>query len=436
MDRKKIAGLRPLEAEKQVLKELIADPGLCTLVQERGLLRDHFSMDSHRQLYEICIQGHEDGEPQDMVVLASRLIDKPDLFKVYQTLISGSGMSANLPFYVRLIQDRARRRSLMAMSQKLQMSLLDLDMETEELVGKAQGVLQDLEGATRRAWLEPRAVLQQLQELDRVRRLATESGQSLGVHTGITELDELLGLHGLEPGHLCILAARPAMGKTALALQVAQKAAREGRTVAVVSLEMTSTEVMNRMLIQATQVPSDRMSFTQREVLEAIDQIQTLPIFIRDPQAGSRTWEQIRGAIQGLHARSHLDLIVLDYLQLIEGPPSEPALSRVSRISRGLKLLAVELGVPIICLSQLSRGPESRDDKRPRLSDLRDSGSIEQDADQVLFPFRPGYYGKGKEGEMEILVSKNRHGSTGRAGARWKAETMTVLGYGGRYASA
>ena len=186
------------------------------------------------------------------------------------------------------------------------------------------------------------------------------------------------------------------------------------------------------MLIQATQIPSDRMEFTSREVQESMGQISTLPLFIRDPQAGARTWEQIRGAIQGLHARSHLDLIVLDYLQLIEGPPSEPAISRVSRISRGLKLLAVELGVPIICLSQLSRGPESRDDKRPRLSDLRDSGSIEQDADQVLFPYRPGYYNQGRPDEMQIIVGKNRHGSTGYAAARWKPQTMTVLSSGGR----
>jgi replicative DNA helicase len=432
MDRRKIAGLRPLEAEKQVLKELIADPGLCTLVQEKGLQGGHFSMDSHKRLYEICMKGYEDGEPADLVVLASKLMDKPELFKVFQLLMSGAGLSANLPFYVRLIQDRARRRSLMTMTQKLQMSLLDLDMETEELVGKAQGVLQDLEGTTSKAWLQPRSILDQLQELDRIRKIANASGQSLGVHTGIRELDELLGLHGLEPGHLCILAARPAMGKTALALQVAQKACREGRTVAIVSLEMTSTEVMNRMLIQATQIPSDRMEFTSREVQETMGQISTLPLFIRDPQAGARTWEQIRGAIQGLHARSHLDLIVLDYLQLIEGPPSEPAISRVSRISRGLKLLAVELGVPIICLSQLSRGPESRDDKRPRLSDLRDSGSIEQDADQVLFPYRPGYYNQGRPDEMQVIVGKNRHGSTGYAAARWKPQTMTVLSSGGR----
>ena len=254
-------------------------------------------------------------------------------------------------------------------------------------------------------------------------------GELTGVSTGFYELDEMTS--GLQKSDLIILAARPAMGKTAFALNIAQNAALRGKApVAIFSLEMSKDQLVQRLLCSEAEVDSQRLRSGNMvdkdwdKMAVAMDAFASAPIYI-DDTAGC-TLTDIRAKCRRLAMEEpNLGLIVIDYLQLIESSGKEDRMQQISAISRGLKILARELNVPIIALSQLSRAVESRTDKRPMLSDLRDSGAIEQDADIVMFIYRDEYYKKesGEEedmsakaankGESEIIIAKHRNGSVG-----------------------
>ena len=254
-------------------------------------------------------------------------------------------------------------------------------------------------------------------------------GELTGVSTGFYELDEMTS--GLQKSDLIILAARPAMGKTAFALNIAQNAALRGKVpVAIFSLEMSKDQLVKRLLCSEDEVDSQRLRSGNMvdkdwdKMAVAMDAFASAPIYI-DDTAGC-TLTDIRAKCRRLAMEEpNLGLIVIDYLQLIESSGKEDRMQQISAISRGLKILARELNVPIIALSQLSRAVESRTDKRPMLSDLRDSGAIEQDADIVMFIYRDEYYKKesGEEedmsakaankGESEIIIAKHRNGSVG-----------------------
>lgn len=249
------------------------------------------------------------------------------------------------------------------------------------------------------------------------------------IPTGFMELDNL---GGLAPGNLVILAARPGMGKTALALNIATNIARDNLKVCVFSLEMSRTELVQRVLSSMTSVPLERIITgglypRDMECLGAkAGIISKLPLWIDD--SATLSARQIYSHSVHQKATHGLDLVIIDYLQLIHTKSTKDSTreAEVAAITRQLKLMAKELGVPVIALAQLNRGLESREDKRPRLSDLRESGAIEQDADKVIFLYREGYYNKDKEGDtdVEAIVSKSRNGGTGTAKLKWHAECV------------
>jgi replicative DNA helicase len=269
--------------------------------------------------------------------------------------------------------------------------------------------------------------------VDRIDFLTRNKDTLMGVPTGFTMLDRLLG--GMQKSDLIILAARPAMGKTSLAINVAQNAAkRYNARVAIFSLEMSNEQLAQRLLSMETGIDSHRLRLGQLHeeewpiLLEAANVLAGTNIFIDDTPAASVN--EIRTKCRRLYAEHGLDMVLIDYMQLMSGQGgsgggrNENRQQEISYISRSLKALARELNVPVIALSQLSRAVESRSDKRPMLSDLRESGSIEQDADVVLFIYRDDYYNEDSEQQniADVIVAKHRHGSTGTVSLYFRKE--------------
>ena len=249
----------------------------------------------------------------------------------------------------------------------------------------------------------------------------TERKGIQGIPTGFSKLDEMLG--GLNKGNLIILAARPAMGKTAIALNIAVNAQKEGKNVMLLSLEMTKNEVFDRYVSITGRIRHSKLRTGDlgEDELDCLNRVcaevskQDNPLMVDD--SGSPTIMDLKAKVRGAHRRKKIDLVIIDYLGLIRDPTTKSRIDEVSNVSAGLKALAKELDVPVLCLAQLNRGVESRDDKRPMTSDLRDSGSIEQDADSVSFLYRDVVYNEDTPYKdlAEVLVRKNRHGQTGVA---------------------
>ena len=301
----------------------------------------------------------------------------------------------------------------------------------DEVVDRAEQIIFGISESRIHRDLTPiRAIMSRV--VDRIDFLSRNQDTLMGVPTGFTMLDRLLG--GLQKSDLVILAARPAMGKTSFCLSIAQNAAkRHGTRVAFFSLEMSNDQLVQRLLAMETGIDSHRLrlgNIHEEEwpiLLEAANMLANTHIFIDDTPAASVN--DIRTKARRLYAEDGIDLIIIDYMQLMTGQSggsgrNENRQQEISYISRSLKTLARELNVPVIALSQLSRAVESRSDKRPMLSDLRESGSIEQDADVVLFIYREDYYieDTDRQNIADILVTKHRHGATGTVSLYFRKE--------------
>jgi replicative DNA helicase len=345
-------------------------------------------------------------------------------------LIGGTPSSINVDFYARIVERTALLRRLIAAAGDIAEMAYDESQDVDDVIDRAESIIFGVsEARIHRDLLPIRAIMGNV--VDRIDFLTRNSDTLMGVPTGFTLLDRLLG--GLQKSDLVILAARPAMGKTSLALNIGLNAAkRYGARVAVFSLEMSNEQLAQRLLSMETGIDSHRLRLGQVHedewpiLLEAANLLANTSIFIDDTPAASVN--EIRTKCRRLYAEHGLDLVLIDYMQLMSGQAgggrNENRQQEISYISRSLKALARELNVPVFALSQLSRAVESRSDKRPMLSDLRESGSIEQDADVVLFIYREDYYieDTDRQNIADVLVAKHRHGSTGTVSLFFRKE--------------
>lgn len=419
--------LRPLpqsvEFERALLGGLLRNPQMLREVAELVDVQDFYRPD-HRALYQLIQEMDKAGEPIDVVTVLERVSGGereeryggiPYVLELTEQVPS----TANLPHYAKGVQQKAILRNFIIASQNFVAEAFGQPESVGDLLDRASKAIFDLNRAnTRRGWQSMAMIVDE--EIIRVTALSERPGAMTGVRCGFEDLDKML--NGMQRGDLIILAARPSMGKTALALNMAQNAALcDGVAVGIFSLEMSKNQLVNRMLCTQAMVDGERMRIGSLEpedwtrLLAASDLVRTLPIFLDDSPGLSMS--EIRARSRRLKEENpNLGVIVVDYLQLMGADdPSQPRTQQVSDMSRGLKALAKDLNVPVIALSQLSREVEKRADKRPMPSDLRESGAIEQDADVIAFIYRDEKYNKDSpdKGLAEVIISKQRNGPTG-----------------------
>ena len=453
-----LALLHLTEAEQGLLGAILVNNEAYDRVAELVRPGD-FASAVHGRIYEEIGKEIDRGQPADAALLTSRFKEDEALAKVggarYLATLAASAVSVvNAPHYARTIADLARRRDIILACQDAiaEAAVVDIDRPAAVILEEFDRRLIELGGGSGEG--EPIPLAAALDEaIMAAERVYKADGKITGVTTGLADLDRKLG--GLHPSNLVVLAGRPGMGKTALATSVAEAAARSGKQVLFFALEMSARELAGRLIAgesgvsaeQQTAGPLSGVDITR--IIESRARLAGLPLTIDDTPAAAVA--QLR-ARSRRHMRRHgLDLIVVDYLQLLLGEKvrAENRVQEVSAITRGLKMLAKELRVPVLALSQLSRAVEQREDKRPVLSDLRESGSIEQDADTVIFLYRHEVYLARDEPKRrarqtddsfnaeydrwreeleqvrslaELIVDKNRHGSTCTVKARFDAE--------------
>jgi replicative DNA helicase len=411
-----------LEAEEHVLGAMLLSPGAIGAVSEI-LAPTDFYRETHGTIYRTALSLYAKGEPVDAITVIDELEKRGDLDAVggrsrIHELANIVPATANASHYARIVHEMATLRGLIAAGQKIADLGYERPGETVELVDLAEQTIFAL--SQQRVSSEFAHIETLLKEsFERITALYEAGADVTGVASGYRDLDRLTS--GFQPGNLIILAARPSMGKSALALCMATNiAVRNNTPVAMFTLEMSKSEVTQRMMCSEAKVESQKLRSGKLapddwpRLTAACDKLAKAPIYVDD--TGSITMMEIRSKARRLKSREpNLGLIVIDYLQLMtSGANVESRVQEVSQISRSLKVLARDLEVPIIALSQLSRAVEQRHDKRPILSDLRESGSIEQDADLVGFIYRDEYYNdeSDQQGLAEIILAKHRNGPT------------------------
>jgi replicative DNA helicase len=420
-----VAPPHDLAAEQSVLGAiLLSDKALSTLALEEHLTPEDFYRDRHRLIYQAMLNLHREGEPVDVLTVSDQLhrdgnIQQAGGQAAIDELTGGVPGLGAVRRYARIVTDLARARLLLNATYEIQAQISERRHDASDLLTDAEQRIFRLGQSARRtrdiALGDAMAA-----ELTRLQELVASEGKITGLPTGLNGIDQMInGLHG---GRLYVVAARPGMGKTTIAQNIAVHAGlRENACVLFASLEMGESELIQRHLASESGVLGERI---QRGQLRDSDWTQLLKtaaagekarFFILD-EADLTVFDLRAHARQVAVREGALDLVVVDYLQLMRAdPPSGNRTEDVSTFSRGLKRLAREMNCPVVALAQLSRGVESRTDKRPLLSDLRESGQIEADADVVVMMYRDDYYHSDSEqpGETELLVRKNRHGAAG-----------------------
>jgi replicative DNA helicase len=410
-----------LQAEESVLggmllsKDAIAD---CVEV----LRGNDFYLPKHEAIYEAIIDLYGHGEPADAVTVADQLQKNGELQKIggaayLHHLIQSVPTAANANFYAEIVRERSVLRKLVEAGTRIVQMGYGTDGEVEDIVNQAQAEVYQV--AERRS-TEDYVRLNEFMEsaVDEI-EAAGERGEGLtGVPTGFYDLDDLT--HGLHGGQMIVIAARPAVGKSTFALDFARSAAiKHGLATVFFSLEMGRNEIGMRLLSAEASIPLQNLrkgtvnSEEWSKIAQTLGDLNEAPLFIDD--SPNMSLMEIRAKCRRLKQKHDLKLIVLDYLQLMSsGKRVESRQQEVSEFSRSLKLLAKELDVPLVALSQLNRGSEQRTDKKPMVSDLRESGSIEQDADMVILLHREDIYDKEspRAGEADVIVAKHRNGPT------------------------
>jgi len=417
-----------IDAERSILGAILLESLLFDQAAE--LRPEDFSLDAHRRIFSRMRDLQDLGRPVDMITLAEELNRRKEVEAVggvayLSSLIDGLPERPSIEHYVRIVRNKALLRGLINVAQMAIAEAMEHSDEAEEVINRAeQGIFQLSENRLGQGFTDiPTIVKNSFGSLD---ELYARGQEITGLATHYTLLDKMTS--GFQPSDLIIIAARPSMGKTALAMNIAENAAvLDNKVVGVFSLEMSKEALLMRMLASHSRVDSHRLrtGFIPKEDRQkltfATESLMQARLFIDDTPAISVT--EMRSKARRLKQQEgRLDLMLVDYLQLMSAVPIggkrfENRTQEVSAISRGLKAVAKELRVPVVALSQLSRAPESRGgDHRPQLSDLRESGSIEQDADVVAFIFREEVYKKNDpdlEGLAEIIVAKQRNGPTG-----------------------
>jgi replicative DNA helicase len=410
-----------LAAEQCVLGGMLMSKDAISDVMEVIRPADHYRP-AHQIVHEAILELYGRGEPADPVTVSDLLAKRGELARVgggayLHTLIASVPTAANAGYYARIVRERAILRRLVEVGTRIVQLGYAGDGDADELVDRAQA---EIYGVTERRVSEDFLPLSEIMPgaLDEIEAIGSRGGVMTGVPTGFANLDALT--NGLHAGQMVVIAARPAIGKSTLALDLARAAAVKHRLATVMfSLEMSRNEITMRLLSAEARVPLHAMRTGQmgeedwtrlaRRMSEVVDS----PLFIDD--SPNMSMMEIRAKCRRLKQRHDLRMVIVDYLQLMSSPRRvENRQQEVSDMSRSLKLLAKEIDVPVVAISQLNRGPEQRNDKRPLLSDLRESGSIEQDSDVVILLHREDAYEREspRAGEADLIVAKHRNGPT------------------------
>lgn len=427
-----------LDAERGVLGSVLLMNDYIDEVAD-VITEGHFYLDSHQTIYKAIFTLHERGiRGIDAVTVSNELQKQGQLEAIggdryLGTLLETVPHAAHAKYYAGIVRDKYIQRSLIYACTEILRDSYEDSKETEDILRDAEhSIFQILEQQENTDKIELREIL--LKTFDKINERLERDGQVSGLPTGFTDLDNKT--NGLHPTELVILAARPSMGKTAFVINIAEGVSRlSQKGVLIFSLEQSKLELAERLLCIHGRLDGHRMrkgelDEDERErLMQASSELSDLPIFIDD--FPGRTMAQIGAIARRLKRRNNLGLVIIDYLQLIEPEDKRaPREQQIAQIARRLKFLAKEMEVPVIALSQLNRGVELRDDKRPRLADLRESGAIEQDADMVMFLHRPDAYDpEDQPGLAELIIAKHRSGPTGIVNLTWKRESMRFVDY-------
>lgn len=420
-----------IEAEQAVLGCMLLDSEIVPTVLEI-LKSEDFYREDHREIYEAIIDLFEKAQAIDLITASERLTLRGTLEKVggldyLANITAAVPTTSNAKYYAKIIEEKAILRRLIKASSDIINMSYEATEEVPYVLDQAEKSIFDiLQKRNNQGFSHIKDILSDT--FSKLEELYNSKGYITGIPTGFNDLD--LKTAGLHNSDLILVAARPAMGKTAFALNIASYAAiHAGVPVAIFNLEMSKDQIVNRMLCSEVMVDSQRMRTGKLEdgdwqkIARALGPVSEAPIYIDDTP--SISVNEIRAKCRRLKLEKNLGLVVIDYLQLMQGrSKNENRQQEVSEISRSLKILAKELNIPVITAAQLSRGPESRTDHRPMLSDLRESGAIEQDADIVMFLYRDDYYDPDTEKKniSEVIIAKHRGGSTGTVELRWFGE--------------
>jgi replicative DNA helicase len=410
------------DAERTVLGAVLVDNAAFNSAAEI-LTRDDFYRESHRRIFDAMAALAERSQPIDLVTLKDELVRGSALESVggaayLASLVDGIPRIINVEHWSRIIKEKSVLRSLIHAGNRIVQSAFEAEEEAAVILDRAEKSIFDIaERRVRAGFVGLREVVKE--SFRTIDQLSQSKEMVTGLPTGFVDLDERTS--GLQKGDLVIVAARPAMGKTSLCLNIAQHASlRAGETVGIFSLEMSKEQLVLRMLCADARIDAHRLrtgKLNEKDwarLAKAYAELASSRIFIDD--SAMLTPLEMRAKSRRLKAEHGLGLLVVDYLQLVTGAGrTENRQQEISSISRSLKGLAKELAVPVLALSQLSRAPEARTDKRPQLSDLRESGALEQDADVVMFIYREEEYKPSDEnrGIAELIIGKQRNGPTG-----------------------
>jgi replicative DNA helicase len=418
-----------LEAERSVLGAmLVSESAVSPVVDEVKLKAEDFYLDRHRTIFACLHDLYGKSGPTDELSVIEALRGRGELEKAgdrhyVSELAASVAAVGNAAHHARIVQENSLLRRLLGAGQRIQQWVRERDGEPRQLAEDAERLL--FEVAHEEQASDFRRVDEILHdEVDRLEKLSTGDAELIGTASGFRDLDGITG--GFQPGNLIVVAARPGLGKSAFATNIAESVAvKSGLPVAFFSLEMSEVELAQRFISCRARIAGDRLrkgKVGQKDwpkVLRAANELEEAPLWIDD--SSDLGLLDLRAKARRLHAqereRGGLGLVIVDYLQLMRADdPRSSRVEQVGQMSRGLKLLARELDIPVLAVSQLSRAPEQRPDKRPILSDLRESGNIEQDSDLVMFLYREDYYNRDEEQHdniAEVILAKHRNGPIG-----------------------
>lgn len=412
-----------IEAEQAVLGAIFLEPSALTTASEM-LIPEDFYRASHQKIFEFMLKLNDKGKAVDLITVteelaAAKILEDTGGVPYLSELAASVPTAANIEYYAKIVEEKSILRRLIRTATTIASDGYTREDEVEALLGEAEKSILEVSGRKNvSAFHNIKDVL--VRTYDNIEVMNNRAGEITGIATGFSELDRMTA--GFQRNDLIIVGARPSVGKTAFALNIAQNVAtKSGENIAIFSLEMGAEQLVMRMLCAEGNIDAQRLrtgTLTDEDwgkLTMAMGSLSNAGIFI-DDTPGVRITD-IRSKCRRLKQEHGLGMILIDYLQLIlgSGRAGENRQQEVSEISRSLKALARELKVPVIALSQLSRGVEQRQDKRPMMSDIRESGSIEQDADVIAFLYRDDYYDRESESKniIEIIIAKQRNGPTG-----------------------
>ena len=430
-EREQEKAIATTELEKKLLSSLMLEEGLAIPAVSTILNEDDFYRPEHRLIYQALQSLYAKGTPLDVLLVENELRRTDDLTRVSRkylfSLVELEYTTARAEFYAKALKEKSILRKLIEAGRQIADEADSERESVEKILEMAERKILSVSASQNRTGFEGLREIM-LKTFEKINQKVNHPNEIAGVASGLMDLDRVL--NGFQKSDLILLAARPSMGKTALALNIAANAAQKEYSVGIFSLEMSKTQLGSRLLSTRSSVNSQYLNTgnvgdeDMTALINALNDLSNLKMYI-DDTAGLGLLE-LRSKARRLKHERGLDLMIIDYLQLMQGSGAENRQQEISEISRGLKALARELDIPIIALSQLSRSVELRAEKKPQLSDLRESGSLEQDADIVMFLYREEYYNREVDNEniAELIVAKNRNGPTTSIRLQFQKEIM------------